>query len=84
MLQAMPRMDVVGWRREKGNLLKPVSRLLVFDEFGRGYCSRGAPNIDADCDDNYVEGSGGLGCRVWHCLLSLMSLGLKDRDVLTL
>ena len=80
MLQAMPMMDVVGWRREKGNHLKPVPRILAFGEFGRGYCSRGAPYIDADCDDNYVEGSGGLGSRVWYCLLSLKSLGQEDRE----
>ena len=73
-------MDVVGWRREKGNLLKPVSRLLAFDEFGCGYCSRGAPNIHADCGNNYVEGSVGVGSRVWHCLLSLKSLGQEDRE----
>ena len=52
-------MDVVGGRVEKGNLLKPVSHLLAFDEFGRGYYSRGAPNIDADCDDNNFGGVAG-------------------------
>ena len=52
-----------------------VLLLSAFDEFGRGYYSRGAPNIDADCDDNYFGGGGGLKIHVRHCLLIAKSLG---------